>query len=116
MFLAAAILDRLRRSVGSVFSNVDLLITPTSHLPQITIAEGAIPEIPPPGAVPSSLRNTQPFDIFGLPTISVPCGFTREGMPIGLQITGPRFGESRVLALAHAYQQITDWHTRRPQV
>jgi aspartyl-tRNA(Asn)/glutamyl-tRNA(Gln) amidotransferase subunit A len=109
-------LDRLRRSVGSVFSNVDLLITPTSHLPQITIAEGAIPEIPPPGAVPSSLRNTQPFDIFGLPTISVPCGFTQEGMPIGLQITGPRFAESRVLALAYAYQQITDWHTRRPQV
>jgi len=109
-------LDRLRRSVGSVFSSVDLLITPTSPLLQMTIEEGAIPEVPPPGTVPLSLRNTYPFDIFGLPTVSVPCGFTHDGMPIGLQIAGPRFGESRVLALAHAYQQATDWHTRRPPV
>jgi len=109
-------LDRLRRSVGSVFSSVDLLVTPTSPSQQMTIEEGAIPEVPPPGAVARSLRNTQPFDIFGLPTVSIPCGFTRDGMPIGLQITGPRFGESRVLTLAHAYQQVTDWHTRRPPV
>jgi aspartyl-tRNA(Asn)/glutamyl-tRNA(Gln) amidotransferase subunit A len=109
-------LARLRRSVGSAFSSVDLLITPTSPLPQMTIEQGAIPEVPPPGAVARSLRNTQPFDIFGLPTISIPCGFTRDGMPIGFQIAGPRFGESRVLALAHAYQQVTDWHTRRPPV
>lgn len=107
-------LDRLRRSVGGVFSNVDLLVTPTAPIPQMTIEEGVTPDLPPPGGVASSLRNTQPFDIFGLPTVSVPCGFTRDGMPIGLQITGPRFGESRVLALAHAYQQVTDWHTRRP--
>jgi len=109
-------LDRLRRSVGSVFSSVDLLITPTSPLMQMTIEEGAVSDVPPPGAVSLTLRNTQPFDIFGLPAISVPCGFTRDGMPIGLQITGPRFGESRVLALADAYQQATDWHTRRPPV
>jgi aspartyl-tRNA(Asn)/glutamyl-tRNA(Gln) amidotransferase subunit A len=109
-------LDRLRRSVGTVFSGVDLLISPTSPLPQMTIEEGAIPETPPPGAVPLSLRNTQPFDIFGLPSISIPCGFARDGMPIGLQIAGPRFGESRVLALARAYQQVTDWHMRRPPV
>lgn len=109
-------LDRLRRSVGSTFSSVDLLVTPTSPLPQMTIEEGAIPDVPAPGAVSLTLRNTQPFDIFGLPAISIPCGFTREGMPIGLQITGPRFGESRVLALANAYQQVTDWHTRQPPV
>jgi aspartyl-tRNA(Asn)/glutamyl-tRNA(Gln) amidotransferase subunit A len=109
-------LDRLRRSVGSVFSSVDLLITPTSPLRQMTIEEGAIPDVPPPGGVALSLRNTQPFDVFGLPAISIPCGFTRDGLPIGLQITGPRFGESPVLALAHAYQQVTDWHARRPPV
>jgi aspartyl-tRNA(Asn)/glutamyl-tRNA(Gln) amidotransferase subunit A len=54
------------------------------------------------------------FDVLGLPAISIPCGFTSDGMPVGLQIAGPRFAESRVLALAHAYQQVTDWHTRRP--
>jgi aspartyl-tRNA(Asn)/glutamyl-tRNA(Gln) amidotransferase subunit A len=109
-------LDRLRRSVGNVFSSVDLLVTPTSPVRQMTIEEGAIPDVPPPGGVAPSLRNTQPFDIFGLPAISVPCGFTRDGLPIGLQITGPRFGESRVLALAQAYQQATEWHTRQPPV
>jgi len=109
-------LDRLRRSVGNVFSSVDLLVTPTSPQRQVTIEEGAIPDTPPPGGVALSLRNTQPFDIFGLPAISVPCGFTRDGLPIGLQITGPRFGESRVLALANAYQQATDWHARQPPV
>ncbi len=46
------------------------------------------------------IRNTLPFDVYGLPTISVPCGFTRSGLPIGLQISGPRLGEARVLALA----------------
>jgi len=109
-------LDRLRRVVGTVFASVDLLVTPTTPRAAVSIADGAREETPPPGGVSPLLRNTQPFDIFGLPTISIPCGFTREGLPIGLQISGPRFGESRVLALAHAYQQATDWHTRRPSV
>jgi aspartyl-tRNA(Asn)/glutamyl-tRNA(Gln) amidotransferase subunit A len=109
-------LERLRRSVGSVFSSFDLLITPATPVPPITIEEAAEPEARAPFGVPRALRNTEPFDIFGLPAISIPCGFTKGGMPIGLQIAGPRFGESRVLALAHAYQQATDWHTRRPPV
>jgi aspartyl-tRNA(Asn)/glutamyl-tRNA(Gln) amidotransferase subunit A len=58
--------------------------------------------------------NTRPFNAYGLPTITVPCGFSKNGLPIGLQIAGPRFGEAQVLALAHAYQQATDWHNRRP--
>jgi aspartyl-tRNA(Asn)/glutamyl-tRNA(Gln) amidotransferase subunit A len=49
-----------------------------------------------------------------LPVISIPCGFSKEGLPIGLQIAGPLFSEVSVLALAHAYQRETDWHTRRP--
>jgi aspartyl-tRNA(Asn)/glutamyl-tRNA(Gln) amidotransferase subunit A len=109
-------LERLRRSVGSVFSSFDLLITPATPVSPITIEEAAAPEARAPFGVPRALRNTEPFDIFGLPAISIPCGFTQAGMPIGLQIAGPRFGESRVLALAHAYQQATDWHTRRPPV
>jgi aspartyl-tRNA(Asn)/glutamyl-tRNA(Gln) amidotransferase subunit A len=60
------------------------------------------------------IRNTAPFNPYGLPTISIPCGFTRSGRPIGIQIGGPRFGEAKVLALAHAYEHATDWHTRRP--
>jgi aspartyl-tRNA(Asn)/glutamyl-tRNA(Gln) amidotransferase subunit A len=58
--------------------------------------------------------NTRPFNGYGLPVISIPCGFSKEGLPIGLQIAGPLFSESSVLALAHAYQRETDWHKRRP--
>ena len=63
-----------------------------------------------------SMRNTVPFDIFGLPAISVPCGFTSAGLPIGLQIVGAPFAESTVVALAHAYEQATEWHTKYPQL
>jgi aspartyl-tRNA(Asn)/glutamyl-tRNA(Gln) amidotransferase subunit A len=54
------------------------------------------------------------FDVYGLPAISVPCGFSSTGLPIGLTIAGPRFSESRVLALANAYEKATDWHKRTP--
>jgi Asp-tRNA(Asn)/Glu-tRNA(Gln) amidotransferase A subunit family amidase len=60
------------------------------------------------------LRNTRPWNGLGLPAISVPCGFTQDGLPIGLQIIGAAGDETRVLALAHAYEQATDWHERRP--
>jgi aspartyl-tRNA(Asn)/glutamyl-tRNA(Gln) amidotransferase subunit A len=60
------------------------------------------------------VRNTFAFNIFGIPTISVPCGFSRSGLPIGLQISGPPFGEVSALALAHAYEQATEWHDRQP--
>ena len=110
-------LDRLRRAVGSVFSTVDLLITPTTPILQATIQEAANnPAVPAAGGVASSLRNTQPFDVYGLPSISIPCGFSRAGLPIGLEISGPRLGEPTVLALANAYEQATEWRRRRPPV
>jgi aspartyl-tRNA(Asn)/glutamyl-tRNA(Gln) amidotransferase subunit A len=104
-------LDEARRAIGAVFSNVDLLITPTTAMPPPTIEEAVRL-----GIEVELNRNTAPFNVYGLPTISVPCGFTSSGLPIGMQISGPRFGEAKVLALAHAYEQATDWHTRRPHV
>ena len=110
-------LDRLRRAVADVFSTVDLLVTPTTPILAQTVEDAVnSPTVPPPGGVALSLRNTQPFDIYGLPTISIPCGFSRTGLPIGLQISGPHLGEPRVLALAHAYEQATEWHRRSPDV
>ena len=58
------------------------------------------------------LRNTRPFNVWGLPAISVPCGFTQSGLPIGLQIAGPPWREDLVLQLAFAYEQATAWHKR----
>jgi len=68
----------------------------------------------PTRTVPEDDDNARPFNGYGLPVISIPCGFSKEGLPIGLQIAGPLFGEANVLALAHAFQRETDWHKKRP--
>jgi aspartyl-tRNA(Asn)/glutamyl-tRNA(Gln) amidotransferase subunit A len=99
-----------RNRASDIFTNVDVLVTPTTMTMPPRIAD-AVAEPPSEGRL---IRNTFPFDSLGLPAISVPCGFSRNGLPIGLQITGPRLAEARVLALAHAYEQATDWHRRRP--
>ncbi len=105
-------LELARHAIDSVFDEVDLIVTPTAPgLPEL-IANAENPA-QASGAEPS-VRNTYPFNIYGIPTISVPCGFSRSGLPIGLQISGPRLGEVDVLTLAHAYEQITAWHRRRP--
>jgi aspartyl-tRNA(Asn)/glutamyl-tRNA(Gln) amidotransferase subunit A len=106
-------LERVRRTVNYVFAEVDLLITPTTPVPPITIEEASSMSPNPAGEI--WLRNTRPFNAYGLPTISIPCGFTSAGLPIGLQIAGPRFGEGRVLAFANAFEQSTDWHKRALQ-
>jgi aspartyl-tRNA(Asn)/glutamyl-tRNA(Gln) amidotransferase subunit A len=99
----------LRRAIRKVFTSVDLLVTPTMPNPAESFAESK-------NFDPIGLQNTSPFDIFGLPTISVPCGFTNSGLPIGLQISGAPFAESTVLAMAQAYERATEWHTRRPKI
>jgi aspartyl-tRNA(Asn)/glutamyl-tRNA(Gln) amidotransferase subunit A len=103
----------LRRSTRQVFESVDALVTPTAPTPPRTILEANTD--PPTRGPVADLRNTAPFDRNGLPTISVPCGYTTKGLPIGLQISGPLGGEEVVLQLAHAYEQAADWHKRRPQ-
>jgi aspartyl-tRNA(Asn)/glutamyl-tRNA(Gln) amidotransferase subunit A len=104
-------LDAARRSIATVFSKVDLLITPTTAVPPPTIEEAVRLGIE---LEMINNRNTAPFNVYGLPTTSIPCGFTSSGLPIGMQISGPHFGEAKVLALAHAYEQATGWHRRRP--
>lgn len=107
----------IRRTVDDdVFQkqNVDLLITPTiRHLPW-TIEDELSRAARPGGARHPEPGNTRSLDDYGLPTITIPCGFSKEGLPVGLQISGPNLAEVNVLALAHAYQQATEWHKRRP--
>jgi aspartyl-tRNA(Asn)/glutamyl-tRNA(Gln) amidotransferase subunit A len=98
-------LDEDRRQVPRLFAGIDLLITPTTPVPPPALAdllkdpdELRAQEIP-------TLRLTRPFNHLGLPTISVPGGFTRAGLPIGLQITGRAGDEATVLRLAHAYER-----------
>src|SRR5262245_10062951 len=109
-------LDHFRRSVPKVFDAVDLLVTPTTPLPPFTISELLMDLDNLRAKEVLALPDTRPFNLLGVPTISVPCGFTGKGLPIGMQITGPPGGEAIVLRLAHAYERATDWHNRRPNL
>jgi aspartyl-tRNA(Asn)/glutamyl-tRNA(Gln) amidotransferase subunit A len=107
-------LQNTRREIVGVFRNLDVLVTPTTPVVAPTIAD----LLEDPDQLRARelvlLRNTRPFNIWGLPAISVPCGFTAGGLPMGLQISGPHWQEARVLQLAYAYEQATDWHLRQP--
>jgi len=105
-------LEQIRRGIGRAFAEVDVLVTPTTPIPAPAIADlRANPEALRPAEL-KLLRNTRPFNVWGLPAMSLPCGFTQNGLPIGLQIAGPHWREDLVLRLAHAYEQATAWHKR----
>jgi aspartyl-tRNA(Asn)/glutamyl-tRNA(Gln) amidotransferase subunit A len=107
-------LDGERRRARDFFADVDLLVTPTMPIPAPAIADlKKDPEALRPAEL-KLLRNTRPFNVWGLPAVSVPCGFTERGLPIGLQIAGPHWREDLVLRLARAYESATAWHKRRP--
>ena len=109
-------LNQVRRFIAHAFNSVDLLITPTVRVPPFTIADlQADPDTIRVKEL-AMLHNTKPWNFPGLPTISVPCGFTSTGLPIGMQITGPPGGEATVLRLAYAYEQATEWHKRKPNL
>ncbi|HKO04355.1 MAG TPA: amidase [Candidatus Acidoferrales bacterium] len=112
--LARRQLDSFRRASPQTFDSVDLLITPTAPVPPFTIAELLADLSTLRAKEILMLRNTRPFNALGLPTISVPCGFTTTGLPFGMQITGPPGSELTVLRLAYAYERETQWHTRHP--
>jgi aspartyl-tRNA(Asn)/glutamyl-tRNA(Gln) amidotransferase subunit A len=93
-----------------VFDRVDLLAMPTTLGTAVEIETGDL------SATFKLIRNTNPLNLLGVPAISVPCGFTEGGLPIGMQLVGRWWDDGTVLRAAHAYQQATDWHTRLPPV
>jgi aspartyl-tRNA(Asn)/glutamyl-tRNA(Gln) amidotransferase subunit A len=107
-------LDQERRRAHDFFAEVDLLVTPTMPIPPPAIADLKKDPATLRPAELALLRNTRPFNVWGLPAISVPCGFTKSRLPIGLQIAGPHWREDLVLRLAHGYELATKWHGRRP--
>lgn len=102
-------LDEHRRLAHDLFADVDLLVTPTTPIPAPAIA--ALKKDPATlrPAELTLLRNTRPFNVWGLPAISVPCGITNAGLPIGLQIAGPHWREDLVLKVAYAYEQAVNF-------
>jgi aspartyl-tRNA(Asn)/glutamyl-tRNA(Gln) amidotransferase subunit A len=103
------------QEVAQLWRQVDVLVTPATMM-----------AAPRPGETHMRIGNRQmstreallrpmrPFNLTGLPAMSVPCGFTAMGLPIGLQLAGQPFDEVTVLRVAHAYEQHTDWHRRQP--
>lgn len=126
LFISAATYhqaQRVRTMVGMglarVFGEVDLLATPTmpvTALPQeiaLTVTELNGESYPTSNLM---TRLTQIFNVNGHPALSIPCGFSTSGLPIGLQLVGRPFGDALVVQAAHAYQDATDWHARRPLI
>lgn len=93
-----------------VFNQVDIIATPTTAIPAPPIEDGGLQ------TTLNLIRLTNPFNFLGLPAVSVPCGFTASGLPIGLQLAGRWWDEATVLRAAHAYQQVTEWAQRRPRL
>ena len=107
---------RLRQEfLDSVFERVDLLHTPVMPVPVPSIAATRSPDAGNLRAlIPLFTRNTRTASFFSLPALSVPAGFTANGMPAGMQLIGRPFAEELVLRAGHAYQTVTDWHERVP--
>ncbi|MFC7850030.1 amidase [Arthrobacter sp. NPDC057388] len=110
---ATAVRMKLGREMGLLHERYDLLVTPTLPIPAFEAGRD-VPEHSATQDWTSWTPYTYPFNLTQQPAVSVPCGFTAGGLPVGLQIVGPRHGDARVLSAAAAYQNASDWHHHRP--
>jgi aspartyl-tRNA(Asn)/glutamyl-tRNA(Gln) amidotransferase subunit A len=107
--------QRLLAEFDAAFQQVDAIVAPTVPVPAPPIdAESVRIEGEELDTRRVVVGHSRPANFTGLPAISVPCGFTREGLPVGLQLIGPAFQESTLLRIAYSYEQATDWGTRHP--
>jgi aspartyl-tRNA(Asn)/glutamyl-tRNA(Gln) amidotransferase subunit A len=100
----------IRRDFEQAFERCEVIATPTSPTPAFKVGE----KTENPLQMYLSDIFTISVNLAGLPGMSIPCGFTKAGLPIGLQLIGKPFDEATVLKVAHAYEQATDWHLRKP--
>jgi aspartyl-tRNA(Asn)/glutamyl-tRNA(Gln) amidotransferase subunit A len=111
-YRAFALQDVLER----VFSQVDVMHTPVLPIPTPTLAETSYSNGPDYLKMVTSLtRNTRPINFLGLPSLSVTCGFTPDGMPTSFQLVGRPFSEQLLFQLGHRYQRETSWHLKIPK-
>ena len=97
-------------------AGVDAVIAPVSPIPAPTIVESDVGNSPEADAVlPRITRFTRPVNYLGVPALSIPCGFTRSGLPVGLQLIGRSFDEATLLRIGAAFQRATDFHARVPK-
>jgi len=105
----------LRYQVLAAFDSVDVMLSPTTGVAaQLLGLDPVIDSKAASSRIPWLLATT--FSLANVPALSVPCGFTATGLPIGLQIAGRPFDESTVLRAGHSYEQGTEWHSRKPEI
>src|SRR5262249_57932935 len=102
----------IRDDFDKAFAQCDLVLGPTSPTAAFKVGE----RVADPLAMYLSDIYTISCNLAGLPGLSIPCGFTKAGLPIGLQLLGPPFTEDKILRVARMYERETDWHTRRPKL
>ena len=101
----------IQRRCAVLFESYNLLLLPTTPIPAPTFeGRDAVEE------AKRLTRFTAPFNLTGLPAISLPCGFTKQGLPIGMQLVTKHWAEARMVMAAHAYEQATEWHKRVPEL
>jgi len=109
---AQAVRTLIRRDFEAAFQAVDLIVTPVMPTPAFKLGE----KVADPLQMYLSDIYTISVSLAGIPAISIPCGFSRAGLPIGLQIIGRAFEEETVLRAAHAYEQATTWRMKKPHI
>ncbi|MCM8790394.1 MAG: Asp-tRNA(Asn)/Glu-tRNA(Gln) amidotransferase subunit GatA [Candidatus Omnitrophica bacterium] len=109
---ALKVRTKIKEDFDEAFRSCDCIITPTSPTPAFKIGE----KTGDPLSMYLSDVYTIPANLAGLPAISVPCGFSSEGLPIGLQIMAKPFDEETIFRVAYTFEQATDWHKRKPML
>ena len=102
---------KFRGAVVAMFEKIDVFVMPVFGQGTPTWAEVRAQVAEDFGIIG---KFTSPFNATGIPTVTLPCGYTDDGRPVGFQLAGAHGSEALLLKVAHAYQQATDWHTRRP--
>jgi aspartyl-tRNA(Asn)/glutamyl-tRNA(Gln) amidotransferase subunit A len=106
---------KVAQDFDDVFERVDAILAPATPITAPRIGEHEVKIGGEKETVRSALvRMNRPANLTGHPALSIPCGYTREKLPVGLQLIGPRYGEARLLAIALAYEDATEWLKRHP--
>ncbi|HEX6288911.1 MAG TPA: amidase [Herpetosiphonaceae bacterium] len=110
--LARRMQATFRREIERLFADYEILLTPTTPVAAPLIHESEEAK----STRPSLVSFTAPFNLAGVPALSLPCGFTGDNLPIGLQIVGRAWAEAAVLRAGAAFEQATEWHERQPPI
>jgi len=114
---AQTIRRRIREIFSRVFQEVDVILTPQLPITAPKLNQGSVSWGKKTEVIPTALtRFTRIFNLVGIPSLSLPCGFSSSGLPIGLQIAGKPFDEAMVLKVGHAYESNTPWKDRHPSL